>query len=98
MRGRITIPPPYRYRQIKPNESLSFHASNNHLSNWLAARGEFELASKFRALNIDDFKNVEDRRSFHLKLIDDSINQDKDPIIVEHSLNNIEQIHPFKNS
>tara|TARA_Y100000994_G_scaffold32339_1_gene22818 strand:+ start:688 stop:3663 length:2976 start_codon:yes stop_codon:yes gene_type:complete len=78
-----------------PNESLSFHASNNHLSNWLAARGEFELASKFRALNIDDFKNVEDRRSFHLKLIDDSINQDKDPIIVEHSLNNIEQIHPF---
>ena len=78
-----------------PNESLSYHASNNHLSNWLAARGEFKLASKFRVLNIDDFDNVEDRRNFHLKLLDESINENKSPIIVEHSANNIEHIHSF---
>ena len=78
-----------------PDESLSFHVSNNHLSNWLAARGEFELASKFRALNIDDFKDVKDRRAFHLKLLDESINENKNPVIVEDSINNIEQIHSF---
>ena len=34
-------------RKIKsiPKESLDYHASNNHLSNWLAARGEFFIIS-----------------------------------------------------
>ena len=78
-----------------PDESLSYHVSNNHLSNWLAARGEFELASKFRAIDLDDFRNIEDRRQYHLKLINESIDEEKDPIIVDHSENNIEQIHSF---
>ena len=33
-----------------PEESLDYHASNNHFSNWLAARGELTLASKFREI------------------------------------------------
>ena len=78
-----------------PKESLLLHASNNHLSNWLAARGEFELASKFRAINIDDFKNIEDRRTYHLELLNDATDNNKKPIIVEHSTNEIEQIHSF---
>ncbi len=78
-----------------PASSLLFHASNNHLSNWLAARGEFNLSEKFRALKKDDFTNIEERRTYHLKLLDEFINQKNDPIIVEYSKNQSEQIHSF---
>ena len=78
-----------------PKESLSYHVSNNHLSNWLAARGEFNVASKFRAIDLDDFKNIEDRRIYHLKLLNESIDEKKDPIIVDHSLDNFEHTHSF---
>ncbi|MBI71927.1 MAG: hypothetical protein CMG61_00460 [Candidatus Marinimicrobia bacterium] len=78
-----------------PKESLSYHVSNNHLSNWLAARGEFNVASKFRAIDLDDFKNIEDRRIYHLKLLNESIDEKKDPIIVDHSFDNFEYTHSF---
>ena len=37
-------------------EVAKLHASNNHLSNWLAARGEFKLASKFRLIKKETIK------------------------------------------
>jgi len=78
-----------------PASSLLFHASNNHLSNWLAARGEFDLSAQFKVLKKDDFTNIEERRTFHLKLLDEYINQKNDSIIVEYSKNHTEQIHSF---
>ncbi|SVC92838.1 uncharacterized protein METZ01_LOCUS345692, partial [marine metagenome] len=52
-----------------PEESLDYHASRNHFSNWLAARGEFKLANQFRKLKISDFKDINERRDHHIKLI-----------------------------
>ena len=78
-----------------PSESLLFHVSNNHLSNWLAARGEFNLASKFRIIKGNDFKNINDRRLFHMQLLDEFLNKKNDSIIVEYSKNHIEQNHSF---
>ena len=52
-----------------PEESLDYHASNNHFSNWLAARGEFKLATQFRKLKATDFKNIDERRTHHINLI-----------------------------
>ena len=66
-------------------DSLLFHASNNHLSNWLAARGELQLSSKFRKIKIEDFDNTEDRRKYYLKLLDESIINRKKESIVEFS-------------
>jgi len=77
-----------------PKSSLLFHASNNHLSNWLAARGEFKLASKFRVIKDEDFKNIEDRRLYHLQLLDEYINRKDIPVIVEYS-NYTEKNHSF---
>ena len=77
-----------------PKSSLLFHASNNHLSNWLAARGEFSLASKFRSIKNEDFKNTEERRLYHIQLLNKSINGRDNPIIVEYS-SYTEQIHSF---
>jgi len=68
-----------------PKESLKFHVSNNHLSNWLAARGEFVLASKFRAISSKDFRSLEERRKYHIKLLEDSSHSINTSIIAEYS-------------
>ena len=47
-----------------PAKSLKYHANKNHFSNWLAARGELELASKIRPLSISDFDNTQSLRIF----------------------------------
>ena len=46
------------------NRSLVFHAERNHFSNWLIARGEFDLARRLRPRRVSDFKDPEDLRSF----------------------------------
>ena len=56
-----------------PEESLNFHAANNHFSNWLAARGEFSLAGSFRRLKSSDFNTIDERINHHIDLI--KINQ-----------------------
>ena len=53
-----------------PEESLLYHAASNHLSNWCAARGEFQLASVLRPLKINDFDTVRDMRRFIIEAID----------------------------
>lgn len=40
-----------------PDESLHYHVSRNHFSNWLMARSEIALASKFGPLTPQDFDN-----------------------------------------
>jgi DNA-binding NarL/FixJ family response regulator len=46
------------------NRSLVFHAERNHFSNWLIARGEFDLARRLRPRRVSDFRDPEDLRSF----------------------------------
>ena len=50
-----------------PDESLLFHAKNHHLSNWLAIRTEFELASRLRETFVDQFQSPCDLRSYIIK-------------------------------
>jgi hypothetical protein len=49
-------------------ESLRYHASRNHVSNWLMARGEFPLAQALRPKQVDDFADVEAMRSYVVDL------------------------------
>ena len=50
-----------------PEKSLLYHAKSHHFSNWLAARTEFELASKLRPVFVEEFKSGEHLRK-HLLL------------------------------
>jgi hypothetical protein len=50
-------------------KSLHYHGKFNHFSNWLAARTEFGLASKIRAMNLSDFKTEETLRTNLLKAL-----------------------------
>lgn len=48
------------------DESILFHARNNHFSNWLMARTEFELAARIRPRKVTDFASVAELRSYLL--------------------------------
>ena len=47
-----------------PDESLGYHASRNHISNWLMARGEFPLALEVRPKKVTDFVTLEELRTY----------------------------------
>ena len=46
------------------HESLVFHAESNHFSNWLIARGEFDLANLLRPRKVSEFDDPADMRDF----------------------------------
>ena len=47
-----------------PDESLCYHAERNHFSNWIMARSEIALASKFREVHASDFCNADEMRQY----------------------------------
>lgn len=47
-----------------PLDSLVYHASNDHFSLWLRARGEIQVAKKIAPIKISRFKDPEELRSF----------------------------------
>jgi CheY-like chemotaxis protein len=47
-----------------PDESIQYHASYDHFSNWLRARTEFALASLLRPRKVSDFSGPEEIRRF----------------------------------
>lgn len=54
-----------------PDESILFHASSNHFSNWLMARTEFELAGRLRPRKVSDFRDVRDMRAHLIQSLRD---------------------------
>jgi hypothetical protein len=54
-----------------PKESLLYHARQNHVSTWLLARTEFDLAYELRRLGADDFNTTKAlRRHLHSAIMD----------------------------
>jgi hypothetical protein len=47
-----------------PDESIYYHAKNNHFSNWIMARSEFTLASDFRKVPASAFSSVDEIRKY----------------------------------
>ncbi|MEW5843678.1 MAG: PEP/pyruvate-binding domain-containing protein [Bacteroidota bacterium] len=56
---------------VVPDESIMYHASRNHFSNWLKARTEFWLAHQLRPKKVSDFPSVAALR----KLLIDSLRE-----------------------
>ena len=55
--------------KIVPMESIKFHASRNHFSNWFKARTEFWLAHKLRPRKVSDYPTDEELRKDLVKSI-----------------------------
>jgi len=58
-----------------PEDSLIFHASRDHLSMWLMARGEIRAASILNPKKVSDFKNTEELRNAILLMIKENRNE-----------------------
>jgi CheY-like chemotaxis protein len=78
-----------------PEQSLIFHSKYNHFSNWLANRGEFNIASKIRPVNIEDFSNTEDLRIYLIRSINSSLKRKKGKGIINFSSHKLEDNTPF---
>jgi hypothetical protein len=51
-----------------PAESIRYHADRDDFSNWLMARGEFNLALLLRPKTADDFTNLDENRKFLIEI------------------------------
>ena len=52
-----------------PAESIAYHASRNHFSNWLKTRTEFALAARLRPCLVEEFDSPEDLRAHLLEMV-----------------------------
>jgi len=64
-----------KHLKIIPEESLLFHASRDHFSMWLLARGEIKAASIINPKKISDFKDARELRTVLLDLIKEYRNE-----------------------
>lgn len=51
-----------------PSESIQFHASRNHFSTWLLARGEVQIAKVVSRIHVNEFDKVETLRDFLINM------------------------------
>ena len=68
-----------------PDESIIYHANKNHISIWLRARTEYELAEKIRPRKISDFSDISEIRKHISSLILNSISKSQAGIISDFS-------------
>lgn len=68
-----------------PDESLIYHADHNHFSNWLAARSEYELASKIRPLRESNFPSTNEHRQTLIRIISGGVKQQHSSRIINFS-------------
>lgn len=52
-----------------PDESLYYHAANQHFSRWFRARTEFEVAEKLRCIDVLEFLTIADMRAYILEVL-----------------------------
>lgn len=52
-----------------PEESLYYHAVNNHFSRWFRARTEFDVADKLRFVDAEDMFDINDIRQYILEVL-----------------------------
>jgi len=68
---------------IIPDDVLEYHAGRNHISIWLRARTEFEIADKLRPLKVTDFKDINEIRTFIKTEIDKVIKKNQFGVITD---------------
>ncbi|RLE21605.1 MAG: phosphoenolpyruvate synthase, partial [Acidobacteria bacterium] len=74
-----------------PAESLLYHTSRNHVSIWLRARTEFELAEKLRPRKVSDFETIEKLRQYLVESIELSISKERIGVISDFSASELQE-------
>jgi len=68
-----------------PDESLEYHATRNHFSNWFRARTEFELARRLRPRKASEFTDADALRRFLIDTLADTISRGRRGVIEDFS-------------
>lgn len=72
-----------------PVESILYHASKNHFSLWLMARGEIQIARIINPSKVTDFKSSEGLRRYLVEVLQRYRNEQKRGKIIPFHPNNI---------
>jgi DNA-binding NarL/FixJ family response regulator len=78
-----------------PDESLVFHASNNHFSNWLMARTEFALATRIRPRKVSDFATLGELRQYLLDTLAEFRERIQSGVIADFAPNRVDMPMAF---
>jgi CheY-like chemotaxis protein len=78
-----------------PEESLRYHASRNHFSNWCMARTEFELARQIRPVKVSEFTSIEDLRQYLIQVFSRLRNDTHRGVVAEFSLSEFGETSGF---
>jgi len=68
-----------------PEESLRYHASRNHFSNWCLARTEFALAENLRPRRVTESSRMEDVRAYLIQAFNDLRSATRRGVVAEFS-------------
>ncbi|NBF41710.1 MAG: phosphoenolpyruvate synthase [Spirochaetes bacterium] len=60
-----------------PLESVEYHAHRNHISIWLRARTEFDLADELRPKKVSDFSDMEAMREYLADAVGDLLDRNR---------------------
>jgi hypothetical protein len=75
-----------------PGEVLAYHAARNHISIWLMARSEFELAEELRPKQLSDYPHVEACRTHLLQTMRENHERMHRGIVSDFSLDQFERV------
>ena len=78
-----------------PSTSLEYHSKHNHFSNWLFARGEFDLAARLRPKQVDDFDDLDELRGYLIRELASTREKKQRGVIVDFSEKNFDLTHKF---
>jgi DNA-binding NarL/FixJ family response regulator len=78
-----------------PDEAIEYHSMRNHFSNWLYARGEFELAAKLRPMKISDFGSIDEMRKTSIDYLRAARIASRTATIARFSELNLDRSMPF---
>lgn len=78
-----------------PAESVAFHAQNNHFSNWLMARTEFELAARLQPVKVTDFPDHEAIRRFLISSLAEFRDKHQAGVITDFSPAKFDVVNAF---
>lgn len=78
-----------------PADSILFHASHDHFSNWLRARTEFALADMLRPRKVTEFPDVEELRKYLINSINTFRAESRQGIVADFSRRTFDLSSPF---
>jgi DNA-binding NarL/FixJ family response regulator len=85
---------PQALREV-PEESLRYHATRNHFSNWCMARTEFTLADRLRPVKITEFATTEELRFYLIDAFSRLWTDTRRGIVAEFSRGNFDETSGF---